>query len=151
MADPALEALPDFSTHPVYRRIFDALTPGGQNREQATLLLANFWHKRLNDIPPQQRHPRHLPEEGGQQQRPVKLEQGSPGCVTMLNNRATFTRRTNGLLQTTGANTTDMRHALSHLGHTSPPKIYLLERLRTKAGLYLTRQTSEPCSCPPLI
>jgi hypothetical protein len=60
MADPALEALPDFSTHPVYRRIFDALTPGGQNREQATLLRANFWHKRLNDIPPQQRHPRHL-------------------------------------------------------------------------------------------
>lgn len=65
MTDPALEALPDFSTHPCYRRLYDALTPGAQNREQATLLLANVWH------------PRHL-QEGGQQQRPVKLEQGEP-------------------------------------------------------------------------
>ena len=79
----------------------------------------------------------------------MKLEQG--GSLTMLNNRATFTRRTNGLLQTTGTNTTDMRHALSHLGHPSPPRSYLLDRPRTKAGLHLTRQTSEPCSCPPLI
>jgi hypothetical protein len=54
IVEPAQEALPDFSTHPDYQQLFDTLVAGGQNREQATVLLAELWRKRTNNGPPQQ-------------------------------------------------------------------------------------------------
>jgi hypothetical protein len=68
--EPKQEALPDFSTHPDYKPVFDALVAGGQNREHATSLLADLWRKRANNDapqPPVARRP--LEDQLGDQQR----------------------------------------------------------------------------------
>jgi hypothetical protein len=41
--EPAQEAVPDFSTHPHFQPLFEALVAGGQTREQTTTLLAELW------------------------------------------------------------------------------------------------------------
>jgi hypothetical protein len=73
MADPAEQALPDFSTHPHYQPLFDILIAGGQNRDQANLLLADLWRRGANNPPPQPQGPIQPPEQ--QQQRPGEDEQ----------------------------------------------------------------------------
>ena len=70
----------DFGTHPQYRQLFDTLLAGGQNREQATLLLADLWHWRANiNVPQQQVGPQlHEPQQPQQQHNPgdEALQQG---------------------------------------------------------------------------
>lgn len=44
--EPGQEPLPDFFTHPDYQVLFNTLVAGGQDREQATLLLADLWLNR---------------------------------------------------------------------------------------------------------
>jgi hypothetical protein len=87
--------LPDFSTHPDFRPLFDTLVAGGQSREQATLLLTELWHRRVRDnalqapphpLPPQepQQQPQQPPDfralrnEHADQIEPQPLDQGSP-------------------------------------------------------------------------
>jgi hypothetical protein len=53
LREPGQEALPDFSTHPVFQPLFDTLVAGGQNREQATILLADAWCREAHDNAPQ--------------------------------------------------------------------------------------------------
>jgi hypothetical protein len=48
-SEPEQEALPDFSTHPDYQLLFNTLVAGGQNREQATVLLTELWRKRIDN------------------------------------------------------------------------------------------------------
>jgi hypothetical protein len=51
--EPVQEPLPDFSTHPHFQPLFDALVAGGQNREQATTLLAELWCTGVHNMEPQ--------------------------------------------------------------------------------------------------
>ncbi len=53
--EPEQEAQPDFSTHPDYQQLFEAVMTGGQSREQATLLLADLWRKMTDNNASQQR------------------------------------------------------------------------------------------------
>ena len=74
LPEPGQEAPPDFATHPHYQHLFDTLVAGGQNREQASLLLANLWRQRANVDAPQQHgepqppEPQHDPVVLGPQQ-----------------------------------------------------------------------------------
>jgi hypothetical protein len=70
MAEPAHEVLPDFTTHPHYQPLFDALVTGGHDRDQATLLLVNLWRNRANNPAPQQHGNPQPPEPLQQPQRP---------------------------------------------------------------------------------
>jgi hypothetical protein len=72
LPDPGQDALPEFSTHPDYHQLFDTLLAGGQNREQATLMLANLWRTMANVLQqqkePQPLEPHHHPDDQGPQQ-----------------------------------------------------------------------------------